>query len=325
MAEPTTLETPATEKSSRFRRVALTVFRVVVVVGIAAAIVRATVDLWPDVRGTLLGLAWQSVLVSLVLALLGITANTLAWRSVLTELDCPLPVATASRIFLVGQLAKYLPGSVWSFVLQMELGRRAGLPRARAFIAGLVATGLGVTAGLALGVLGLPALIEAGGAAVIIVAVLAPVAALCAHPKVLSRLVELFLKVLRRQPLGHSFSWRGVLQALGWSALAWLCFGTHLWLLANAEAAPGFDGLLRSIGAFALAMTAGLFAVVAPSGIGVREAILVAALAPYVGPGAALGIALASRLIFTVADVVAAGGAAASAMRTLRRTAQAAG
>ena len=65
-------------------------------------------------------------------------------------------------------------------------------------------------------------------------------------------------------------------------------------------------------------MTAGLLAVASPSGLGVREAVLVAALSPFVGVGTALGVALASRLILTVADVLAAGAAAWSA-RGLRR------
>ena len=94
----------------------------------------------------------------------------------------------------------------------------------------------------------------------------------------------------------------------------------HLWLLANAQAEPGVWAVLRSIGAIALALSISVFAFIVPSGIGVREAILVAALAPYLGgnTGVALGITYASRMIFTAADVIAAGAAALSARRELR-------
>jgi uncharacterized membrane protein YbhN (UPF0104 family) len=69
-------------------------------------------------------------------------------------------------------------------------------------------------------------------------------------------------------------------------------------------------------------MTVGMFAFLAPSGMGVREAVLVAALTPFLGAaggmGAALGIALASRLIFTFTDLVGAGLAALVGMRARR-------
>ena len=139
----------------------------------------------------------------------------------------------------------------------------------------------------------------------------------------LTFLIQVFLKIVKRPPLQHKLTWLGVLRVVAWSALGWSLFGVHLWLLANAQAAPGVGGLVRCIGSFALAMTVGMFAILLPSGFGVREGVLIAALAPFLtnhgGVGAALGIALASRLIFTIADVIAAGGAALSSIRVLRR------
>ena len=119
--------------------------------------------------------------------------------------------------------------------------------------------------------------------ALYIVAILFPVALICAIPRVLTTLVQLALKLLRRPPLEHTLTWPGVLRVVGWSAVGYTMFGAHLWLLANAQATPGMGGLLRSIGSFAIAMTVGMFAFLSPSGLGVREAVLVAALAPYPG------------------------------------------
>jgi uncharacterized membrane protein YbhN (UPF0104 family) len=62
-------------------------------------------------------------------------------------------------------------------------------------------------------------------------------------------------------------------------------------------------------------MAAGVLFVFVPSGAGVREALIVAALAPVMPAGAALGVAVVSRAIFIVADVLSAGAAALSAWR----------
>jgi hypothetical protein len=70
-------------------------------------------------------------------------------------------------------------------------------------------------------------------------------------------LVNLILRPLRKSPLPRSFTWRGVGTALGWFLLTWVFYGAHLWLLANALGAPGWEGFVRSLGGFALALTAG--------------------------------------------------------------------
>ena len=295
--------------------------RVLFIAAVAVAVTYTIVRDWKDIKEYLFSLAWQSVLLSFLAAFGGMAANIMAWRSIVRQLDSPVSVTTAARITLLGNLAKYLPGSVWSYVAQMELGKRAGIPRARAFIATLIAVGLSTTASLILGVFGLPALADSGLSEAFVYGIVAliPVALVCAHPRVLTRLVELFLKLVRKQPLGHSLSWRAVLTATGWSALAFVCFGVHLWLLGNAAATPGLGGVFRSIGAFALAMTCGMLFFIAPSGIGPRDAVIAAAMAPYVGAGTAVGIAAVSRIVFTLSDLIAAGAAGVSTIVELRR------
>ena len=287
--------------------------RVLITLAIAASIVYAVVRLWPDVRSTLLSLNGWTLAGSFLAALAAIAANVKAWQAVLHELDHDVPTVRAGQIYLVGQLGKYLPGSVWAFVLQMELSLRAGIPRARAFAASLMLVGLSTTAALLLGLFGIPTLVEVGGAAVWGAALLAPVAVICAIPPVLSRLVDIFLRVLGRAGLNHRLRLTGLLKIMGWSGLAWTLFGVHFYLLGVGAGGGLNPTLTDAIGSFALAMTAGLLAVASPSGLGVREAVLVASLSPFGGVGTALGVALASRLILTVADVLAAGVAAWSA------------
>ncbi|WP_209307497.1 lysylphosphatidylglycerol synthase domain-containing protein [Geodermatophilus sp. DF01_2] len=314
MAIDTAVPPQAAEAPSRSHRaLLLKTVRAALAIAIAASIVYAVIRLWPDVRDTLLSLNGWTIAASFAAALGAIAANVKAWQAVLRELDHEVATVEAGQIYLVGQLGKYLPGSVWAFVLQMELSLRAGIPRARSFAASLVLVGLSTTAALVLGLLGVPTLVEVGGAAVWGVAVLVPIALVCAIPPVLSRLVDLFLRILGRAGLGHRLRLRGLLRVLGWSALAWTLFGVHFYLLGIGAGSDLSPSLTNAIGSFALAMTAGLLAVASPSGLGVREAVLVASLSPFGGVGTALGVALASRLILTVADVLAAGTAAWSA------------
>jgi uncharacterized membrane protein YbhN (UPF0104 family) len=315
--QPTGTQTPP--KRPVLHRL-LSIGRPSIAVLAAVAIAYAVVSDWTGVRHALDLLAWQSVVLSFLAAVAGTVTSLMSWRALLADEGFLLAPFTAGRVFLVGQLGKYLPGSVWSIVLQVELGKRAGVPRARVFTTSLAWVGLSLATALGVGVVGFPVLASAdSGQAWILVAVL-PVALVACAPPVLTRLVNLILRTMRKGELPRPLSWPGVLSAAGWLVGTWVFFGLHLWLLANALGAPGVDGVMRCIGGFALAMAAGFVFVFVPSGAGVREALIVAALAPVMPAGQALGIAVVSRLVFITADVVSAGVAASSGVRFLRRS-----
>jgi glycosyltransferase 2 family protein len=95
----------------------------------------------------------------------------------------------------------------------------------------------------------------------------------------------------------------------------WLVLGGSFWLSARGLLdVPEYDAAFY-VGAFAIAWLAGLVAVYAPGGLGVREAVLVALLSSRIGAANALVLAAASRLIFILADVVLAGAATAALRR----------
>ncbi|MGI8678800.1 MAG: lysylphosphatidylglycerol synthase domain-containing protein [Jatrophihabitans sp.] len=275
----------------------------------------------PGVSDALRTLAWPSVALSLLAAFAGTATSLLAWRALLADEGHRLAPVAAGRIFLVGQLGKYLPGSIWSVVLQMELAKREGVPRGRAFTTSLAWVGLSMTTALTVGLFGLPVLASAHHRELWWLLAALPVLLVASIPPVLTRLVNLVLRVFGKGKLRRALSWRGVLSACGWLTATWICFGLHLWLLANALGAPGVGGLVRCIGGFALAMAAGVLFVIVPSGAGVREVIIVAALAPVMSRPEALGIAVVSRVLFIVTDVVAAGAAALSGIRQVRSVA----
>jgi hypothetical protein len=125
-----------------------------------------------------------------------------------------------------------------------------------------------------------------------------------------TRLVGLVLRLLRRAPLERPLSARGVGAAVGWALGMWGAYGVHLWLLLPPHGEGGGRELLLATGAYALAWTAGLLFVVAPAGAGVREVALVAALAPVLDSPAALAVAVLSRVLMTLGDLVWAGVAA---------------
>jgi glycosyltransferase 2 family protein len=273
---------------------------------------------WGQVRPLLGQLSLLSVAMAAVAVLGGIFAAFLSWRAVLADLGAPLPLAGAMRVFFLGQLGKYLPGSIWPALAQMELGRDYRVPQRTSGAAVMVTLLLAVGVGLAVAIPTLPLL---GPDAIErywwTLAVL-PVAIVVATPPVLNRLIGIALRLARRPPLPTPLSLRGILWGTGWSLVSWLLYGVHIWVLARQLGATG--GLLllvQSTGAFAGAWCIGFLLVVAPAGAGAREATLILLLSSVLSAPQATVVSIVSRLLSILGDL-AWGGAAVLAERRRR-------
>jgi hypothetical protein len=277
--------------------------RCAVVALFAVAIALLLARRWSEVRPLLHSLSVTGVGLALIAGVVAIFATFLCWRAVLTDLGSPLPVTSGMRVFFLGQLGKYLPGSVWPVLAQMELGRGYKVPRrssgAAVMILMLLLVGTGLlVAALALPLLGDDALRRYGW----VLSVL-PVAAVLLYPPVLNRLLAAGLRLARREPMPHPLSLRGVLGAVGWGLVGWVLYGVHIWILAHMLGVHGAGLLARSIGAFAASWSVGFLVVIAPAGGGVREAALIVLLGTGVGAARATVIAVVSRLLLTVGDL----------------------
>ncbi|MCW2681761.1 MAG: hypothetical protein JWM62_3162 [Frankiales bacterium] len=261
---------------------------------------------------------WTAAAGSLAAVLVGLLASAMVWRALLADLGTPLAARPALHVFFLGQLGKYVPGQVFAIAAQMELGRSQGAPRSRVGTASLLFMGVLVAAGLLTAAVALPLTSPDALRDHAWVLLLLPVVLVALHPPVLTRLVALMLRVLRRDPLERALSRRGVAAALGWALAMWVAYGVHLWLLVRPQDTQGrADLLLLSLGAYALAWTAGFLFVVAPAGAGVRELALIAALAPVLDQAAALAVAVLSRVLMTLGDLL--WGAAGAALRPRSR------
>jgi len=275
-------------------------------------------DKWSEFWDTLAAIPWESSVLSLAAVVASMGATVYGWQVIVDDLGPPIGYRTGAQIYLVGQLGKYVPGSVWAYLLQMELGKQAGLARARVFVATLVHLGIIMVSAMFFGLIALPEIFDTSPNARWMLLVL-PIGLVTLHPKVLTWLVSLALRILRRRPLDHQLRWSMVGKVLGASTVAKILHGLHLWLLANSIGAPGWTGLLLCIGAMALAMTAGTVAFVLPAGVGAREVVIVALLvASGIDAVHAAAFAVVSRAMFLMADVITAGMAIVFAKAKLR-------
>lgn len=255
------------------------------------------------------------VLGALAAVATGLVANMLSWRAAMRAAGTDLPLRPAARVFFLSQLGKYLPGSVWPVLAQLELSKEAGGSRARGAVGALVAMAVGVvTSGAvasALLVLPDPAVRSTYGWLL----ALPPLGLVVLAPPVLRRCLELALRLVRRPGEVPDLGWADMVRSVLWSVLMWALFGLQAWWIAQGLAPTTGPSLATSTGAFALAWVVGFLVVLAPAGLGPREAALTLALQGTMTGADALALALVSRVVMTVADALAAGAAVLVARR----------
>ena len=72
------------------------------------------------------------------------------------------------------------------------------------------------------------------------------------------------------------------------AAVSWVAYGVAFWCLARGLLGTNTLSLGTAVGVFAAGYIAGLVAIIAPGGVGVREAILIGLLTPALGSGGLL-------------------------------------
>ncbi|TDD20701.1 lysylphosphatidylglycerol synthase transmembrane domain-containing protein [Nonomuraea diastatica] len=255
---------------------------------------------WEETTAAVAAMSPWAVLGAFAAVLLGQFFMLVAWREILAGLGTRVPLRVSGRIMFVGQLGKYIPGAVWAYAAMMDLGRDHDSPPRRTFAT--ISLGLVINIGVAISI----AAVTLGSQEVVrqawYLVLLVPVIIVCLHPKVLTWGLNLALRVARKEPLESVLPGRTVVVAVAWTALGWLVYGVHIWLLAGTT-----DLYIVATGAYAFAWATGILTVVVPAGVGIREGALVLVLGPIVGTPVALAVAIVSRLAFTLADATAAG------------------
>jgi glycosyltransferase 2 family protein len=287
---------------NRTRAVVGGVVLAIVFAGAAIAIYRQR----DSIADTLRELGLGPVLLSGVFGLVGVAATFPLWRDVLAGLGIRMPWISGARVFFISQLGKYVPGSIWPVVMQMEAGRARGASRRTMLAANLITVVLGCAVGLVLACAFLPAYNAVALEHYWWLFLALPLLLALLHPRAMTKILDWLFGLLHRPPLGERLQPRYEMRAVGWSLLSWAALGAQLLVLCAALGHGGLSAYILCIGAIAFAVSAGVLLVPVPAGAGIRDVVLTVVLTAMLSSGQALAVAIASRVVLIFCDVLLA-------------------
>jgi glycosyltransferase 2 family protein len=225
------------------------------------------------------------------------------WQWILRALDVRVSYAVALQAEMASMLAKYVPGGVWTPAARVVWLRKAGTeaPTPLVLSSILLEAGLSAVSGVGVFVAGL-AIIGGADAPLVPLILFTAVVTIALQPRVFRWLAT---RVFR--PFGGvelpELPYRVLVGLLVFYAFSWIVGGAaFLFLIRALGGDAGADTIVFLGGTAAVGAIVAVLSIIAPSGLGVREASMYGLVLAVAPSGVALGAVVLNRIAITVVE-----------------------
>ena len=291
-------------KSKRVR-LALQVGLAVVVFGF---LVLTVIDQWSEIQkeGVHFHVLW--LIPALILLVTYFVLSAFGWELILRSLGYRIGFGRAQVAWGQPLLARYVPGSVLYVLGRVLLSERAGVPRRISLASIVYEQAISATSAIVVAAYFIIRHPDLQGyperwAVLLII----PVAIVILHPKVFGKLSTKALGAFGRDPLPVVMSLRDEIALIVYYSMVWLVTAFGIYSVARSVTFIPYSDILLVGSAQAIGYFAALVTLVAPAGLGVRDAAFAWAVkAALPSRSFAVGslIAIAVRGVMTVAEVI---------------------
>jgi hypothetical protein len=230
-----------------------------------------------------------------------------AWYLITLALRIDIPLSETLRSWLTSQLGKYLPGKIWLLLSRFYFYESKGKPKKSISIALYLETVIVLLAGAMIFLASLILVKEVRPfylrKEAVWLALLLIAAAVSIYPRLLQKIMNWVLIQLKKEPIAISISYSRILWISFICILAWAVGGVGFYLFVDSVFAVSRDQILFLTGALAFSSTMGLIAIFAPSGLGVREGVLVYLLSSIMPGSVATVISILTRIWMTLIEI----------------------
>jgi len=264
-------------------------------------------DHWSQIKDTSFTLQPFPFILSTFIFAFSYLIQVWAWYLITLRLKIALSFRETIKSWFYSQLGKYLPGKIWLFLGRIYAYESNGKPKKLVSVALYIEMMTVVMAG---GIIFLAALVLFeetrlfySGKQLWWLVLLFIFAFASIHPRVLQKIMNGVLVLLKREPISLSVFYWDILWILIVCIVAWLVGGLGFYLFVDSIYPVAFQFVLFLTGALAISSTLGLIAIFAPSGLGVREGALVYLLSFMMATPVAVIISILTRLWMTMIEI----------------------
>ena len=230
------------------------------------------------------------------------------WHYMTKLNQCGIGYFRAITAYLYSILGKYIPGKVFMLLARIPAYEEAGAPIRKVticFFLENICTLLGAAFLFLVSLLFFPndILADYTWATVGLVVVFF----ICINPKIINFFLKIMEKLIHKKDMQIPMTYKQMLKVVLLFIGNWLIVGIGFYMLACSIYPIPLSEMLYTAGIFGLSCIIGILAIFAPSGLGVREGILVLGLGLIMPSEYAVIISIISRLWMTVSELALIG------------------
>ncbi len=260
-------------------------------------------DSWADAGPRLRDADPVDLAIAFVLLTIYYLLFVVGWQWILRALSVRVSYSVALQSEMASMLAKYVPGGIWTPAARVFWLKKAGTDAATPVIVSsiLLEAGLSAVSGVLVFGAGL-AIVGDADAPLIPLALFALVVAALLHPRVFRWITTRVFK-----PFGGvempDVPYRVLLGLLVFYAFSWLVGGAaFLFLIRAVGGNSGAESIVFLGGTAAVGAIVAVLSIIAPSGLGVREASMYGLVLAVTSSGVALGAVVLNRIAITLVE-----------------------
>ncbi|MBA3383786.1 MAG: flippase-like domain-containing protein [Actinobacteria bacterium] len=260
-------------------------------------------DTWADAGPRIRDADVGDLLIATVLLGAYYCLFVVGWQWILRALDVRVSYEVALQAEMASLLAKYVPGGIWTPAARVVWLRKAGIDAATPLVLSsiLLEAGLSAVSGVLVFAAGL-VIVGDVNAPLLPLTLFTGVVVFALHPRVFRWLAT---RVFR--PFGGvelpELPYRVLLGLLAFYAVSWVVGGAaFLFLLRAVGGDAGAESIVFLGGVAAVGAIVAVLSIIAPSGLGVREASMYGLVLAVAPSGVALGAVVLNRILITVVE-----------------------
>lgn len=297
-------EAPESCKKKKWMKWAKTGFLVLV----AVFLIRYFYRNYDEYKNLDLSINWGIFTVAVLLYFLYKLTLASLWHYLTMLNDCAVGYFRAITAYLYSILGKYIPGKVFMLLARIPAYEERGRSISKVticFFLENICTILGAAFLFLISLFFFPngLLKQYQWAAVALVIAFF----ICINPKIINFFLKYVGKVMKKENLQIPITYPQMLKVVGLFILNWLIVGLGFYMLTCSIYPLPLSQFLYAAGVYGVSCIIGILAIFAPSGIGVREGIMVLGLGLVMPSEYAVIISIVSRLWMSVSELVLIG------------------
>ena len=250
---------------------------------------------------------YYRLFVSFALLLPVFVFNPLAWMRILRNMKENIDFRKAFAILYLSQLAKYLPGKVWSTLGQVYLAEKEGISGGKALFSSVLFQIISCASGVCVFVISLLfwnrislfLKLSIFGSFLVFSLVLLRLGAL-------DRMIDLVLNKLFKKNIIVHLGTKTVINIFSILMLRWMAYGVAYYHFVKSFYPIDAITAINFTGIYAISWLIGYVSLLTPGGLGIREGIQVYLLNMFIPLPISIVISLACRIWLTAGEITVA-------------------